>query len=68
MENKFKSRLIDLRKSMKLSQSQLAKEINCTQAAIAMWEEGSRTPTMNYIISLALYFGVTSDFLLGLKD
>ncbi len=47
---------------------QLAKEINTTDAAISNWENGVNEPKISYIISIAKFFGVTSDYLLGLED
>ncbi len=61
-------RLKDLRIKNKLSQSELAKNVNISQPAINYWELGKRTPNANAIITLANYFGVTTDYLLGESD
>lgn len=68
MENIFKERLKELREERELNQSQLALESGISQAAIAKWESGDRTPNMYSLIILAKYFGVTTDYLLGLVD
>ncbi len=47
---------------------QLAKALNTTDAAISNWENGINEPKISYLKSIALYFGVTSDYLLGLED
>ena len=47
---------------------QLAKEIKTTDASISNWENGINEPKISYLAEIAVYFGVTSDFLLGLED
>lgn len=64
----FQNRLKELREEKGLSQSQLAKETNLTQAAISLWEDGLRVPTAPSIIVLAQYFKVSTDYLLGVED
>lgn len=64
----FSQRLRELRLDKKLSMIQLAKEINTTDAAISNWENGVNEPKISYVISIAKFFGVTSDYLLGLED
>lgn len=68
MENKIASRIYELRKQMNLSQSELAKNIGASQKAIDFWEKGINEPKASYIISLAKFFDVSADFLLGLED
>lgn len=68
MKNIFKERLKELREERELNQSQLALESGISQAAIAKWESGDRTPNMYSLIILSKYFGVTTDYLLGLTD
>lgn len=68
MENIFKERLKELREERELNQSQLALESGISQAAIAKWESGDRTPNMYSLIILSKYFGVTTDYMLGLTD
>ena len=68
MENKLSKRIYELRKEMKLSQKELATEIGATQKAVDFWEKGINEPKATYIINLAKFFGVSSDYLLGLED
>ena len=65
---KFKERLKELRLEKSLSQSQLAKQIGVTQKAIDFWEKGINEPKASYLFALAQFFGVPSDYLLGLVD
>lgn len=67
MEN-FATRLKFLRDELKLSQAKLAKEIGATQKAIDFWEKNINEPKASYIISLARFFGVSTDYLLGVED
>lgn len=64
---KFIERLKALRAEKKLTQAQLAKETGLSQSAIAYWERGQRIPNAIAIITLARYFHVTTDYLLGEK-
>lgn len=66
--NKFSSKLKELREEKGLSQVELARELGFTQSAIAKWESGERNPSLDLLISIAKFFGVTTDYLLGLED
>lgn len=66
--DKFAERIKELRLEKRLSQRELAKAINVSQAAVAKWEANTRNVTIDYIIALAKFFHVTSDYLLGLED
>ena len=59
-------RLIALRKKAKISQKELAEEIDVSQASIGYWERGQRTPSIDAVQKIAKYFNVTTDYLLGL--
>lgn len=63
----FSKRLIQLRQEQGLSQRALAKETGISPSAIKQWENESRVPNAEAIVILARYFGVRSDFLLGLE-
>ena len=51
-----------------LSQMALAEATGISQSAIAKWELGKTEPTASAIVTLAEFFGETSDYLLGLTD
>ncbi len=68
MKNKFSERLKELRTDKKLSQHKLADIIGVTQKAIDFWEKGQNEPKASYIIELAKFFGVSTDFILGLEN
>lgn len=64
----FAERLRELRTEKGLSMKQLAKAINTTDAAISNWENGINEPKIVYLKLIAIYFGVTTDYLLGLEN
>ncbi len=51
-----------------MSQQSLAKEIGVTQKAIDLWEKDINEPKASYIIKLAKFFKVSTDYLLGLEN
>lgn len=61
----FSERLKELRLENKLTQKQLANELNVSQTAIALWEKGKRQPDMQTLEQLAQLFEVNTDFLIG---
>lgn len=54
------------RESMKLSQSQLAKETGIKQQNISRWESNTHIPDITQCIILAKYYGITLEELLGI--
>ena len=64
----FATRLRELRTEKKLSMKNLAKQINTTDTAISNWENDINEPRISYLVSLAKFFNVSSDYLLGLED
>ena len=56
--------LKDLRRSHKLTQTELAKEMGVTQQAVGMWERNKAEPTAAMYKKLARYFGVPTDILM----
>lgn len=64
----FAERLKELRLEKELSQRGLAKLLNLSSSAIEQWESESRTPNAEAVVIIAKFFGVTSDYLLGLED
>ena len=58
----------DLRHDRGTTQTQLAHEISTTQDTISLWELGKSYPDIINLIKLAKFFGVSTDYMLGLKD
>ena len=65
---KFAERLKELRNEKNLSQAQLAKVTGLSHTAIVYWETEQRVPNANAIVTLAAYFNVTTDYLLGVEN
>ncbi|MDE5943023.1 MAG: helix-turn-helix transcriptional regulator [Clostridia bacterium] len=65
---KFSTRLKELRTEKNLSQRQLAEAIGVRQPTIARWEAGFFEPSASDVVMLAKFFGVTTDYILGLND
>jgi transcriptional regulator with XRE-family HTH domain len=51
-----------------MNRETLAKEMGISLSALATYERGEREPGAELIIKLAKYFGVTSDYILGLSN
>jgi len=68
MDNIVSKRIKELRCSMQISQQRLAKEIGVTQKAVDFWEKGINEPKASYIVCLSKFFGVSSDYLLGIEN
>lgn len=66
--NIFAERLKELRLEKNLSIKALAKEIGVSDVAIGRWEKCQRIPAIDSLRALALFFNVSSDYLLGLED
>ncbi len=64
----FSERLKQLRLDANLKQSDLAKVLNTTQRRISYFEMGKVEPDLTTLCSIANYFNVTTDYLLGLQD
>ncbi len=64
----FAQRLRELRQEKGLSMKQLAKELGTTDAAISNWENEINEPKISYLRSIAMFFNVSADYLLGLED
>lgn len=62
------NRIEELRKSQGLTQQVFADILNIQRVALTYYENGTRQPPIDVIVSIALYFGVSSDWLLGLSD
>ncbi len=64
----FGDRLRQLRKDVNLSAKELGKIIGVRYVAIINWENDVNDIKGEYIVKLAKYFGVSSDYLLGLEE
>ena len=64
----FSERLRNLRIDANLTQSQLADILNTTQRRISYFEMDKVEPDLTTLCSIAKFFDVTTDYLLGITD
>lgn len=57
-----------LRKSRGLTQKELGVHIGLSKAVVSKYENGMGYPTFDVLIRMAGYFGVTTDYLLGIAE
>lgn len=60
--------LAQLRKDKNLSQSDLAKIFSVNQNTISRWEKGERSPDPDQLKTIAQYFEVSVDYLIGNEE
>jgi len=65
---KFCKRLRELRHEKELKQIDVAKAMNVVVGTISNWEVARSFPSLEELIRLADFFGVTTDYLLGRTD
>lgn len=63
----FGTVLNQLRKSHGLTQKELGTHIGLSKAVVSKYENGLGYPTFDVLIKIAEYFGVTTDYLLGVS-
>jgi len=66
--SKFAERLKELRAEKGLTCMQLGKAIGVADVSIVRWENRQADVKGEYLILLAKFFGVTTDYLLGLEN
>ena len=61
-------KLIDLRKSKKRTQSEVAKILSISQVAYSKYETGKAEPSHDILLKLADYYNVSIDYLLDREN
>jgi len=64
----FCNNLKEARKANGFTQRTVAQSLGVVESCYANWEQGRTEPDISYIISLAKFFDVTADILLGIKE
>lgn len=64
----FGERLKELRREKKLTQSELAKQLEVSGNTIYSWENDKQEPSMSTLVRLSEIFEVSLDFLFGKSD
>lgn len=61
-------RLVDLREDADLKQETVAKLLGTSQTQYSRWERGEREIPFHHVITLALYYKVSIDYIAGLTN
>ena len=61
-------RIKDLREDRDLRQKDLAAVLQCSQECYSRYENGQRELPLNLLCRLAVFYGTSTDYLLGLTD
>lgn len=64
----FGERLKNIRIERGLTITKLAKELKVSAAVLSKYERGLVLPKATFLLKLAIFFDVSSDYLLGLSD
>ena len=67
-ETRFAERVRELREERKLSKRAFAKILGLNEASYRLYEKGECEPRLAMVVGIAEYFGVTTDYLLGVVD
>ncbi len=65
---RFCDRLSQLRKEKGYNQTYVANYMGVTQVSVSNWERGFKEPSFKVLIELTNFYGVSSDYLLGISD
>lgn len=61
-------RIRDLREDRDLKQKEIAEMLNCSQQVYSNYELGQRDIPTDILIKLSRFYGVSTDYILGLTD
>ena len=66
--SKFSEVLSQLRKERGISQKKAATDLGISQALLSHYEKGIRECGLDFVIRCSKYYGVTTDYLLGISE
>ena len=64
----MKLRLKDIREDNDITQTEVARFLNCSQVCYSRYENGQRDIPLKVLCQLANYFDTSTDYILGLTD
>lgn len=67
MASNFGKVLKELRIQRGIRQVDLGKSMNLANNTISSWERGNSSPSLEELVTLAKFFNVSTDYLLGLE-
>jgi len=68
MHNTLGKRMKWIRENKNLKQNKVAKDLSITPYQLSRYETGKNKPDPDMIAKIAIYYDVSSDYLLGLTD
>jgi len=68
MESFYIKRIRDLREDHDKTQQEIADMLGTSQTMYARYERGANELPIRHLISLCKYYGVSADYILGLKN
>ena len=68
MQKYYYQRLRDIREDREKTQKEIAEVLNTTYQYYSAYERGVRDIPSHHIKTLALYYNISADYLLGLTD
>ena len=66
--SKFPEMLSKMRRERGVSQKKAASDLGISQALLSHYEKGIRECGLDFVIKCSQYYGVTTDYLLGISD
>ena len=64
----YVKRIRDLREDRDKTQQEIAQVLGTSQTMYARYERGANELPIRHLIALCRYYGVSSDYILGVKD
>jgi transcriptional regulator with XRE-family HTH domain len=64
----YLKRLKELREDSDIKQSTIAKLLNITRQQYSLYETGKRTIPVNHLKTLAIFYNISSDYILEITD
>lgn len=61
-------RIKELRNGLNISQIDLGKKLGVTKQCISNWENDNIQPSIDMLIKISKFFGVSTDYLLGIDS
>ena len=68
MKISFGKRLKELREENNLTQKELAEKLGINAVTYLHYEKEQRQPSLELIADISVFYGVSVDYLIGLKD
>ena len=68
MKNLLSVKLSELIRESGKTQNKISAELKIPKQKLSNWKTGYTEPNLDDLITLALYFHVSTDYLLGLED